>query len=230
MRLGVREVAERMGVSEDTVFRWVERENLPASRVDGQFRFSPAAVYEWATSRGVRIGGDLFEESPAAPGTPLTQALRCGGIVEGLKGDDRPAVLRAAVARLELPSHADREVILHMLLARDKLGSSAIGRGFAVPHVRNPIVLRVAEPQATLFQLEHPIEFGALDRRPVHSLFLLITGTMHSHLMLLSRLASVLQDDEVCAAIEERAPVKEILAEVERAETRLDLRSETGGS
>jgi len=230
MRLGVREVAERMGVSEDMVFRWVDRENLPASRVDGQFRFSPAAVYEWATSRGVPIAGDLFEESSAAPGAPLAHALRRGGIVEGLKGDDRSAVLHAAVARLDLPAHADREVILNMLLARDKLGSSAIGRGFAVPHVRNPIVLRVTEPLATLFLLEHPIEFGALDRRPVHSLFLLITGTMHSHLMLLSRLASVLQDEGVCAAIEKRAPAREILAEVERAETRLDRGSEKGSS
>jgi PTS system nitrogen regulatory IIA component len=219
-----------MGVSEDTVFRWVERESLPASRVDGQFRFSPAAVYEWATSRGVPIGGDLFEESSVLPGLPLAQALHRGGIVEGLKGDDRSSVLRAAVARLELPAHADREVILHMLLARDKLGSSAIGRGFAVPHVRNPIVLRVAEPLATLFLLEHPIEFGALDRRPVHSLFLLITATTHSHLVLLSRLASVLQDDGLCARIEQRVPAAQILAEVERAEARLDERSVTRGS
>jgi PTS system nitrogen regulatory IIA component len=226
MRLGVREVAERMGVSEDTVFRWVDRENLPASRVDGQFRFSPAAVYEWATSRGVPIGGDLFVEAPVAPGALVVQALRRGGIVEGLKGDDREAVLRAAVARLELPAHADREVILHMLLARDKLGSSAIGRGFAVPHVRNPIVLRVPEPLATLFLLEHPIEFGALDRHPVHSLFLLITATTHSHLVLLSRLASVLQDDQVCAAVEQRLPAREILSTVERAEAKLDLGNE----
>lgn len=230
MRLGVREVAERMGVSEDKIFHWVEREDLPASRVDGQFRFSPAAVYEWAASRGVPIGGDLFEESSEVAGRPFTQALRRGGIVEGLKGDDRSAALRLAVAKLDLPAHADREVILQMLLARDKLGSSAIGRGFAVPHVRNPIVLRVPEPQATLFLLEHPIEFGALDRHPVHSLFLLITATTHSHLVLLSRLASVLQDDELCAAIERRLPAKEILAQVERAEARLDLGSGDRGS
>lgn len=222
MRLGVREVAERMGVSVDRVFRWVEREGLPASRVDGQFRFSPAAVYEWATSRGVPIGGDLFEGTPRFAGRPLTQALRRGGIVAGLAGDDREAVLRAAVAKLDLPAHADREVILQMLVAREKLGSSAIGRGFAVPHVRNPIVLRVPEPLAALFLLEHPIDFGALDRHPVHALFLLITATTHSHLVLLSRLASVLQDDQVCDAITRRVPAQEILTRVEHAEARLD--------
>jgi PTS system nitrogen regulatory IIA component len=220
MKLGIREVADRMGVSEDTVFHWVEREHLPASRVDGQFRFSPAAVYEWASSRGFAIRGDLFEES--LEGLSFTRALRSGGIVAGLKGDDRKAVLMAAVARVELPSHADREVILQMLLARDKLGSSAIGRGFAVPHVRNPIVLRVPEPLATLFLLDHPIDFGALDRHPVHSLFLLITPTIQSHLLMLSRLGAVLQDDRVCAAIEQRAPAEEILARIERAEAGLE--------
>jgi len=226
MRLGVREVAQRMGVSEDTVFRWVEREDLPASRIDGQFRFSPAAVYEWAAARGAAIRGDLFEEVPSAPGLPLARALRRGGIVEGLKGDDRGSVLRAAVDGLDLPSHADRDVILAMLLARDKLGSSAIGKGLAVPHVRNPIVLRVAEPLATLFLLDHPIDFGALDHHPVHAVFLLITPTTQSHLVMLSHLAAILQHDEVCSAIERRAPAQEILAQVERAEGILERGSE----
>ena len=215
-----------MGVSDDTVFRWVEREHLPASRVYGQFRFSPAALYEWATSRGVPIRGDLFEESAAVPRLPFLQALRRGGVVAGLQGDDRKAVLRAAVDRLDLPLHADREVILHMLLARDKLGASAIGRGFAVPHVRNPIVLRVPEALATLFLLERPIDFGALDQHPVHSICLLITPTTQSHLVLLSRLATVLQDEQVCSTIERRAPAEEILAQVERAEMGLDPGSE----
>jgi PTS system nitrogen regulatory IIA component len=222
MRLGVREVAERLGVPEDTVFRWVERENLPASRLDGQFRFSPAAVYEWASSRGVPIRGDLFADVQPLPEQPFTRALRRGGIVAGLKGDDRRAVLSAAVARLELPPHADRQVILEMLLARDKLGASAIGKGFAVPHVRNPIVLRVSEPLAALFLLEHSIDFGARDHQPVHSVFLLVTPTTQSHLLLLSRLASMLQDERVAAAIERRASAAAILAEVERAEARLD--------
>jgi PTS system nitrogen regulatory IIA component len=226
MRLGVREVAEHLGVSEDTVFRWVEREHLPASRLDGQFRFSPAAVYEWASSRGVPIRGDLFEDVQPLPQRPFARALRRGGIVAGLKGDDRKAVLSAAVARLELPPHADRQVILEMLLARDKLGASAIGKGFAVPHVRNPIVLRVPEPLAALFLLEHSIDFGARDRQPVHSVFLLITPTTRSHLLMLSRLASMLQDESVASAIQRRASAAEILAEVERAEATLDREGE----
>jgi PTS system nitrogen regulatory IIA component len=222
MRLGVKDVADRLGIPERTVFQWVERDGLPANRVDGQFRFNPAAVYEWATGRGVPIPGNLFEEDATRPaGEPLTRALRAGGIVVGLKGDDKQGVLRAAVDKLSLPPHADRGVILHMLLAREKLGSTGIGEGFAIPHVRNPIVLRVPEPLVTLFLLDHPIDFGAIDHRPVHSVFLSITPTTQSHLLVLSRLGTVLQDAGVRRAITGRASPAKILAEIERAEAPL---------
>ena len=223
MRLSVREVASHLGVSESTVFRWVEKDHLPATQVDGQFRFSPAAVYEWATSRGVPIPGNLFEEQTVSGGLPpLTQALRVGGVVAGLRGDDKLAVLTAAVEKLQLPAHVDRAVILHMLLAREKLGSTGIGAGFAIPHVRDPIVLHVPQPLVTLYLLERPIEFGAVDRLPVHTLFLAVTPTIKSHLVILSRLGTVLQDPAVRAAITDRAAPARIQAAIEQAERLLN--------
>jgi PTS system nitrogen regulatory IIA component len=223
MRLSVRDVAAHLGVPESTVFRWVEKDRLPATQVDGQFRFSPAAVYEWATSRGVPIPGNLFEtQSIPVAVPPLTRALRIGGVVAGLRGDDKHAVMTAAVEKLQLPPHADRGVILEMLLARERLGSTGIGAGCAIPHVRDPIVLRVQEPQITLFLLDHPIDFGAADQRPVHTLFLAITPTIQSHLLILSRLGTVLQDPEVQAAIAGRTDSDRMLAAIERVERKLN--------
>jgi PTS system nitrogen regulatory IIA component len=223
MRLSVREVAAHLGVSENTVFQWVEKDRLPATRVDGQFRFSPAAVYEWATSRGVPIPGNLFEERHVPfPVPPLTQALRIGGVVTGIGGDNKQAVMTAAVHKLQLPAHVDRDVILQMLLAREKLGSTAIGAGFAIPHVRDPIVLRVQEPQVTLYLLERPIEFDAVDHLPVHSLFLAVTPTIQSHLLILSRLGTVLQDHGVRSAITGRDAPDRILTLIEHVERKLN--------
>jgi PTS system nitrogen regulatory IIA component len=226
MKLGVREVATHMGVSENTVFRWVERDGLPATQVDGQFRFHPAAVYEWATELGLPVAGNLFGDSVGSLTTaPLTRAMRAGGIVAGLRGDDRRAVMAAAMERLPLPPHADRSVILQMLLARAKLGTVGVAEGFAIPHVRDPIVLRVAEPQVTLFLLEHPIDFGGHGRsRPVHALFLIVTPTIRGHLLILSRIGTALLDENVRVAIKDRAGTSSIIGAIETAEAALNGR------
>ena len=75
-----------------------------------------------------------------------------------------------------------------MILARESLGSTGFGGGIAIPHVRNPIVLHIPRPMITLCFLETPIEFGAIDGMPVHTLFTLVSPTVRAHLHLLSRL------------------------------------------
>src|SRR5438034_985186 len=61
---------------------------------------------------------------------------------------------------------------------REALQSTGVGDGIAIPHVRNPIVLHVSRPMITLCFLERPIDFGALDGKPVHVLFSLISPTV----------------------------------------------------
>jgi len=221
MRLGVREVAAQFEVSDREVLRWVESEGLPVSRVDGQFRFSPAALFEWATARGMKIPPALFREPTNGDREPLpnlVEALRAGGVVERLPGADKPSVLAAMVERLALPDSVDRGSLLQVLLAREQLGSTGIGEGIAIPHVRNPIVLRVSKPMIMLGMLESPIEFGAVDSRPVHSMFLVITPTTRSHLHILSRLGYVLQDRAIRRMLASRAPADRILDAMATAE------------
>jgi nitrogen PTS system EIIA component len=126
---------------------------------------------------------------------------------------------------MPLPADVDRELLLRVLVARETLGSTGIGDGIAVPHVRNPIVLRVPTPRVTLCFLKTPIDFQALDGKPVFALFSLVSPTVRTHLHLLSRLAFVLQDAACRAVLRRRAPAEEILAEFGRAEARVALRA-----
>ena len=50
-------------------------------------------------------------------------------------------MLRAVVARMPLADEGDRELLLDVLLAREAMGSTGVGDGIAIPHVRNPVVL-----------------------------------------------------------------------------------------
>ena len=80
------------------------------------------------------------------------------------------------------------------MLAREAIAPTAIGEGIAIPHVRNPVVLHVGRPSITLCFLEQPIEYDALDGKPVHTLFTIVSPTTRAHLHLMSKLSFVLRD------------------------------------
>jgi PTS system nitrogen regulatory IIA component len=107
------------------------------------------------------------------------------------------------------------------------MGSTAVGDGIAIPHVRNPIVLRVSRPAITLCFLENPIDFHALDNQPVGTLFTLATATTREHLHVLARLGHALRDAAFKSAILNRAGRDEILNEARRIEAGL-RREEVG--
>jgi PTS system nitrogen regulatory IIA component len=113
---------------------------------------------------------------------------------------------------------AERDEIADFLLAREALGSTGVGEGIAIPHVRNPVVLHVAHPSITLCFLETAVDFDALDGQPVHTMFMLVSRTIRSHLYLLSRISAALHDRDLKRAVLERAPAEKILEEARRVD------------
>jgi len=219
VKITVRDAARLLGVPEKTVFRWIDERGLPVHRAHGQHRFNRAELLEWATAQGVRVSAELFAETDEhqSPLPTLESALQAGGIHFLKGGNAREAVLREVVRVLELPDEIDREFLYEVLLARENLGSTAIGDGIAIPHVRNPVLLHV-RPAVALCFLEQPIAFGALDGKPVGILFVIVAPTSRTHLRLLSRLSAALHDPEFRRALERHAPSDVIATELHRVE------------
>lgn len=196
MKLTVRDAAELLDVSEKTIYRWIQSGYLPAYKINEQYRFHRAELLEWATSQRVNVSPKIFTEPESGPAAlpTLASALRAGGIHYRLSGRSKENTLRAVVQLLPLPDGVDRGFLLSVLLAREALGSTGVGDGVAIPHVRNPIVLHLSQPLLSLSYLEQPVEFGALDGKPVRVLFTLVTPTVRTHLHLLSRLSFMLRE------------------------------------
>jgi nitrogen PTS system EIIA component len=223
MNLSVRDTASLLKVSEKTIYRWIKQQTIPAYRVQEQYRFNRAEILEWATSRRLNVSSEIFRE-PEAEGQPtpsLLDALEAGGTHYRVSGSDIASVLREVVELLRLPEEVDRLFLLRVLLAREAIAPTAVGEGIAIPHVRNPVVLHVGRPTIALCFLENPIEYGALDGKPVHTLFTIISPTTRAHLHLMSQLSFVLRDPEVREAVAQQAPRAEILLRIGRAEQRL---------
>jgi nitrogen PTS system EIIA component len=220
MQLRIRDLTNLLNVTEGTVSRWIKQRGLPAQRVGGQYRVNRAELLEWATANQVRVSLELFDhlESDADAVPSLAEALEIGGIHYGLQDTDKHAAIRALVQVLPLPDGVDRELLLRLFLAREASASTAIGDGIAIPHVRNPIVLQVTRPAVTLAFLSQPVDFGALDGKPVNVLFSIISPTNRSHLQLLSRLSFALHDDKLRETVARQAPCGAIMLEVRRVE------------
>src|SRR5258708_23908917 len=219
MQLNVREVSKLLRVSEKKVYDWIKRGVLKADRVNDQYRLHRSDLLERTSSREIDIAAQIFEAPAAGVSVGrLADALCAGGVFYGLAGDDKPAVLRAIVNKLALPPGSDRESIAQLLLAREALGSTAIGDGIAIPHVRRPILLNASSPAISLCFLEESVDFGAFDGKPVFAIFLLINPTARMHLHLLSRLSFALHDPQLKAALVRRAPRDEILVQFHRSD------------
>ena len=231
MQLTVRVVSKLLKVSEKTVYRWIEHDDLPASLVDGRYGFNRGELVEWAAARHIPVPDELFQAVDSVVSTlpSLTEALREGGIFYGVKGTDKGSVLRATVESMPLPEDVDRHLLLQMLLAREAVQSTAVGEGIAIPHVRNPMVLHVPRPMITLCFLDPPVDFDALDGKPVYALFSLISASPRLHLHLLSRLAFALHDPKLKEVIAKRGTKEEILGEALRVEAKLESRTQESG-
>ena len=201
MNFRVKDAATLLHVSEKTIYRWVSKARIPFHRINNQYRFNRAELLEWATHHQVRISPQMMEEPENVHIPSLSEALQAGGIHYRVEGKDKAAVLSSVVSILSLPSEVDREFLYQVLLTRESLGSTAIGNGIAIPHVRNPITLHIDRPMVGLCFLEHPIDFQAIDGYPVHTLFTIVSPTIKAHINLLSKLSFGLRGSEFADAV-----------------------------
>lgn len=221
MQLTVREAASHLGVNEATVRRWIDERGLPSHWVDERVYFNPIELWEWAVENGISVSRGLLEKARRSPEDvpTLSELLREGGIFHDVDAPTKSAVLAQLVERLPLPPEQDRRFLLEVLEAREAMGSTGIGDGIAIPHVRNPIVLHVERPFVTLCLLRHPVDFGSMDGRPVHALFIVVSPTVPAHLRILARLGFCLRDDVLREMLRTRATAEDILGRLEMVES-----------
>jgi len=222
MQLTVREAASYLRVDEATVRRWIQRRGLPVHRVNERLHLNAIELWEWATENGIPVSRTLLEQAQRQPEQvpPLSELLSAGGIHHDVGGGDKAGVLREIVQRLPLPAEVDREFLVTTLEAREAMGSTGIGDGIAIPHVRNPILLHIAAPFVTLCLLRDPVNFDALDGKPVHALFTVVSSNVPAHLRILGQLGFVLHDEQLRHLLVRRSAAAEIVARVQAVEGR----------
>src|SRR5690242_14331335 len=116
-----------------------------------------------------------------------------GRVLTGLRAADKRGVIDALAGRAAAALGLDPAALCQELLVRERLGSTGVGKGVAIPHAR---LAGVATPYALLARLDRPVDFEAIDGRTVDLLCLLLlpAGAGKGQLGALACVARVLRD------------------------------------
>src|SRR6267143_4511856 len=127
---------------------------------------------------------------------PLTSLVAPNAIIPALKVNGKKQALQELAAKAAELSGQNERTIFEILLQREKLGSTGVGNGIAIPHGKLP---KLGKLFGLFARLERPVDFEALDGQPVDLVFLLLAPETAGadHLTALARIARLLRDQDV---------------------------------
>ncbi|HET8904227.1 MAG TPA: PTS sugar transporter subunit IIA [Saccharospirillum sp.] len=132
---------------------------------------------------------------------PLDQVLTAERVFTGTFGASKKRVLQTLAERLAnaVPGVTELD-LFDQLIARERLGSTGLGQGIALPHCR---LANIDRPVAALVKLDEAVDFESPDRQPVDLMFALVvpeTAT-DEHLQLLAAVVERFNDTDTVAAL-----------------------------
>lgn len=218
MDLKIKDISELLKVPEKTVLQWIKEDKIPFHNINKQYRFSKSEINDWILQNKIQVSEKILNINISKKPVNLVELLKRGGIHFGLNGSDVVGLIKNAVEKIDIPKEITKEAMLASLIERESMMPTAMGRGVAFPHPRNPIIAEAENESVSLFRLNSEIDYKALDGKPVHTLFILLTSSPQRHLNILARLSFLCQDDAFISLLKRAAREDEILCAVEQKE------------
>jgi PTS system nitrogen regulatory IIA component len=153
----------------------------------------------------------------------LSTLIERGGVYYEIAGTSVETVMTEFIKSLPdslLPVREDRNfkaALLRAALEREDLMSTGIGRGIALPHPRNPMADEGTRFAAVGFTA-HPVDWKALDGRPVRSILFVVSASPRDHLHTLSKINFLCMDEKFISLLEDRASPETIVQTIQEVE------------
>ena len=141
----------------------------------------------------------------------LTDLVAPNAIIPALRVNSKKQALQELASHAALLTGLDAVGIFETLLQRERLGSTGIGDGIAIPHGKLP---KLSKLFGLFARLERPVDFEALDGQPVDLVFLLLApeAAGADHLKALARVARLLRDADVARKLRDSRDAEALYA------------------
>jgi nitrogen PTS system EIIA component len=141
----------------------------------------------------------------------LTDLVAANAVIPALKVNSKKQAIQELAAKAAQLTGQNERAIFDVLMQREKLGSTGVGNGIAIPHGKLPNINRLF---GLFARLDRPVEFDTLDGLPVDLIFVLLAPETAGadHLKALARAARLLRDPDVARKLRESRDAEAIYA------------------
>ena len=127
----------------------------------------------------------------------INELISSKDIIVNLKSTSKKQALQALARHAEIVFEENSRMIFDVLMEREKLGTTGVGNGIAIPHGK---LSKIKKPHGIFARLQNPVDFQAIDNQPVDLIFVLFAPTAAGadHLKALARISRLLRDKSIC--------------------------------
>ncbi len=149
-------------------------------------------------------------------GVDIVRQIQAGGVYFDVEGNSPEEIYKKVTEMMPLPDSVSAGAVYDALCVREKIMSTAVGNGIALPHARAPLIRDEKDSRICVAYLKTPLDMSAPDDRKVFVMFILLTHNPQTHLEVLSSLAELFRNADFRRLLEARAGEPEILDAVRK--------------
>lgn len=207
------DVSQYLQLAEKTVLRMAQRGEIPAAKVASQWRFLRPVIRDWLAGQMQTLPESKLDSMANLQPTtlPLHEVVRPELITLKVTPGSKDQVLRQLVAPLKKTGFAaNPALLLDSLIERERMMTTAVGHGIAIPHPRQPFTDMFPEPAIALGICREGVDFQAIDDQRVHLFFLICATREAIHLELMAKVAWFSRHPEQVQALMQAASKKKV--------------------
>ena len=144
-------------------------------------------------------------------GFDLAKLIHKGGVFTDVEGSTPEEIFEKICKMIDLPDSITSDQVYNALCAREKILSTAVGNGIALPHARSPIIKEDEDQRICVVYLKNPMEMRAPDENKVSVMFILLSSNSQTHLKVLASLAELFRKASFRKLLEEKASEPQLL-------------------
>ena len=218
MDLKMKDIIDLFDVPEKTILQWINDKKMPSYKIKNQYYFNKAEVNEWILRNNIAVSEKILDLALTNRPVSLIDLIKKGDVHYGIKGTTVREVIDDVVNTIPIPKSTDKDTVRASLLQREEMMTTAVGKGIALPHPRNPIISDIDEESVSICFLKNPIDYGALDGEPVRVLFIIISSNAKRHLEILSKISFLCKQDDFLKTLKDKPQKEVFLYYIERVE------------